>query len=70
MVNTQYLEQKIDDVGKSKSLLARRCGMSRVSFYNKIKGIRPFTESEATALCEELNVTSIAERKKIFLPNE
>jgi len=66
MVNTQYLEKKIKDSGKTKTFLADKCGLSRVGFYKKANGEFDFTESEATILCDELNVTSMSERRKIF----
>ena len=69
MVNTPYLEDKIKLSGKTKTFLADKCGLTNQGFYNKLKGIRPFTESEATILCDELSITTLAERKKIFLPD-
>lgn len=67
MVDVLYLDNKIKESGKSKTFLADKCGISRANFYMKINGKRHFTETEATRLCEALGVSSLAERKKIFL---
>lgn len=66
MVNTQYLEEKIDASGKKKDFLAKKCGLSRTALYNKINGKNEFSESQASVLCKELGITTIEERRKIF----
>lgn len=66
MVDTLYLEELIKDSGKSRTHLASKCGMSRSEFYNKSHNKREFTESQATKLCAELDVTTLADRKKLF----
>lgn len=69
MVDVPYLDEKIRLSGKSKTLLANKCGLSRTSFYKKISGKVAFTENQATILCDEIGITTLAERRKIFLIN-
>lgn len=66
MVNTQYLEELIDKSGKSKTYLAKKLGCSRTYFYSKCKNEAPITTDEANILCDELNITKLAERDKVF----
>lgn len=66
MINTQYLMDLIEKSGKKIGYLADKLGLSRAGFYKKIHGKSSFTEKEATILCEELGVTTLSERKKIF----
>ena len=66
MANTQYLEKLIDNSGKTKTHLAKRIGCSRQYFYKKCNNEAPFTVNEANILCEELNVTKLSEKEKIF----
>ena len=66
MANTQYLEELICKSGKKKSYLAERIGCSRQYFYKKCNNEAPFTVNEANILCDELNVTKLSEKEKIF----
>ena len=66
MADTQYLEKLIKDSGKKKSYLADRIGCSRQYFRMKCNNEAEFTVSEANILCEELNVTKLTEKEKIF----
>lgn len=66
MVNTQYLEELISKSGKKKSFLADKIGCSRQYFAMKCNNQAPFTVNEANILCEELNVTKLTEKEKIF----
>jgi hypothetical protein len=67
MVNTLYLEEKITASGKKKSFLAEKIGCSRQYFYKKCNNEAPFTTDDVMILCDELNITKLAERKQIFL---
>ena len=67
MVNTLYLEEKITASGKKKSFLADKIGCSRQYFYKKCNNEAPFTTDDVRILCDELNITKLAERKQIFL---
>ena len=66
MVNTELLEQKIYESGKTKSFLSRKAGMVIQTFRNKCKNQNEFTLSEVDALCTELNIKSLAEKERIF----
>lgn len=66
MADTQYLEKLIKDSGKKKSYLADKIGCSRQYLRMKIHNEAEFTVSEANILCEELNVTKLSEKQKIF----
>ena len=66
MADTQYLEKLIKDSGKKKSYLADKIGCSRQYFRMKCNNEAEFTVSEANILCEELNVTKLSEKEKIF----
>lgn len=66
MADTQYLEKLIKDSGKKKSYLADRIGCSRQYFRMKCNNEAEFTVGEANILCEELNVTKLSEKEKIF----
>ena len=66
MVNTLYLEELIGNSGKKKSYLASKIGCSRQYFRMKCNNEAPFTLEEANILCEELNVTRLTDKEKIF----
>ena len=66
MANTQYLEELILKSGKKKSYLADKIGCSRQYFAMKCNNKAPFTVNEANILCNELNVTKLTEKEKIF----
>lgn len=66
MVDTLYLEKIISDSGKKKSYLADKIGCSRQYFRMKCRNEAPFTLNEANILCEELEITKLTEKEKIF----
>lgn len=66
MGNPQYLEEIISLSGKKKGYLAERLGVTRQTFSKKCKNPSSFTNLQANVLCEELNVTKLSERQKIF----
>lgn len=66
MVNTQYLENVISDSGKKKIYLASKIGCSRQYFMMKVNNKAPFTTDEVSILCNELNITKLTEKEKIF----
>ncbi len=68
MANAQLLEQKINESGKTKKFLARKCGLSRQWFSNITKTPDKLTYSQVLTLCEELDITSKADAREIFLP--
>lgn len=66
MVNTQLLDKTIEESGKSKTFLARRCGMSIQSFRLKRLNISCFNTDEVDILCNELNIKSLRDKERIF----
>ena len=69
MTNQKLLEKKIEESGKKKGYLAKKCGLSRMGFLNCIKGDALFNTSHIKILCEELNITNLEEREAIFFAN-
>ena len=70
MVDTQYLETLICNSGKKKNYLSNKIGCSRQYFLMKINNKAPFTTDEVAILCEELNITKLKEKEKIFFCNK
>lgn len=66
MVDTELLEQKIIESGKKIGYLANKLGISRQYFRMKCKNKADFTNRETDILCEELNITTLTEKEKIF----
>lgn len=66
MVNTQYLESVISTSGKKKGYLAQKCGISRQYFNAKCNNKADFKTNEVKVLCDELGITSLKEKEKIF----
>lgn len=66
MGNPQYLDEIISLSGKKKGYLAERIGVTRQTFTKKIKDPSSFTSLQANILCEELNITKLSDRQKIF----
>lgn len=66
MTDTQYLEKLIVESGKKKSYLAEKIGCSRQYFRMKCNNEASFTVVEVNILCEELNITKLSEKEKIF----
>lgn len=70
MVDTQYLEKMIRSSGKKKEYLAQRCGITRQSLTSKLKNRSPFTVDQVSALCNELGITKLSEKDRIFFASE
>lgn len=66
VTNTELLEKKIQESGKKKSYLAKRCGLSRAGFHNCMTNKAEFKTSHVDILCEELGITSLREKNQIF----
>ena len=66
MTNTELLEKKIQEVGKKKGYLARKCDLSRAGFLNCVTNKAEFKASQIDVLCEELGITSLREKEAIF----
>lgn len=66
MVNSKLLEEKIAESGKIKAFLANKMGLSRQGLYKKINNENEFTASEIIILCDELGISRLTDREKIF----
>lgn len=66
MGNPLYLEEAITASGKKKGYLAERLGITRQTFLKKSKDPSAFTNLQTEILCEELNITKLSDKQKIF----
>ena len=66
MVDTQLLEKLITDSGLKKSYLADKLGISIQSLRLRIQNKYDFRSNEVTTLCQELNITKLTDKEKIF----
>lgn len=66
MVDTLLLEGAIADSGKKKSYLAEKIGISVQNLRLKINNKLVFKTDEVAILCEELGITRLTDKEKIF----
>lgn len=66
MIDTHYLEEKIAASGKTKTHLASKMGISIQSFRLKATNKYDFTTTQVDILCEELGITKLTEKERIF----
>lgn len=66
MTNTELLEQKIKEVGKTRTYLAKKIGLSYAGFRNCIINKAEFKATQIDILCTELGITSLREKEVIF----
>lgn len=66
MVDTQLLDKAIQDSGKSKTYLAKKCNMSVQSFRLKRLNRFPFSTDNVNTLCDELNIKTLTQKERIF----
>lgn len=66
MGNPLYLEEAITASGKKKGYLAKRLGVSRQTFSKRIQDPSAFTNLQTEILCDELNITKLSDKQKIF----
>lgn len=64
-VNTLLLADKIRDSGMKIGSVAKKLGISRMAFYNKVRNKTSFTVAEVFMLCNILNIVD-EEKPKIF----
>lgn len=67
MTNTQYLEEWISESGKKKEYLSDKLGISRQALRMKIINQTDFTAKEIKILCDELGITKLSDKERIFL---
>ena len=65
MTNSLLLNDKIDASGLKRNSIAEKLGVSRVSLYNKVRGVTEFTAVEMYTLSDLLNLTD-DEKESIF----
>jgi hypothetical protein len=66
MTDTALLEGFIKKSGKKKSYLAEKCKLSRAGFRNCVTNKAEFTASQIDILCDELNITKLTDRQRVF----
>lgn len=66
MVNTELLEKKITESGKTKTFLSEKIGVTIQTFKKKCTNNADFYLSEVDALCTELNIKTLKEKERIF----
>ena len=66
VVDTQMLESVIAESGKKKTYLADRLGISVQSLRLKINNTLDFKTGEVSVLCQELGITQLTRKEKIF----
>lgn len=70
MVDTKYLNQKIEDSGLKKEYIAKQLGITRAGFYKKLTNGSEFTSREVSILCKLLSITKLTEKESIFFASE
>jgi hypothetical protein len=66
VVNTEKLNMKIKDSGKTKTHLAKKAGISLTTLRSKINNLYPFNSDEMEVLCSELDIKALTEKESIF----
>ena len=66
VVDTQMLEDIISNSGKKKTYLADKIGISVQNLRMKMNNNLDFKSGEVAILCEELGITQLTRKEKIF----
>ena len=66
MVDTQLLEEAISASGKKKAYLANAIGCTIQSFRMRCINKYEFKSSEVSTLCDELGITKLTDKERIF----
>jgi hypothetical protein len=66
MVDTQLLDDRIDDSGKKIAYLADKMGITVQAFRMKRKNLSEFTSDQVAVLCDELDIKKLTDKEKIF----
>jgi len=66
MVNTELLEKRIKDSGKTKSYLSDKIGVTIQTFRKKCTNESDFYLSEVDKLCTELDIKTLTEKERVF----
>lgn len=68
MVNIELLREEIKDSGMTVVAIAKKAGIDRATFYNRLNGVGEFTASEIVGITNALHLNK-ADRDRIFLPS-
>lgn len=66
MVNSEMLEKKRVESGKTKTYLCKKLGIALQTYKRKCDNKSDFKLSEVDILCPELNIKTLTEREQIF----
>ena len=66
MIDTRELEKRIAASGKTKSHLAKMMGVTIQTLRLKMKNQSEFTTTQVDVLCNELSITKLTDKEKIF----
>ena len=65
MINTQLLDERIEQSGLKINYIIEKLGLSKNGFGKKRKGITPFRTAEIYVLCDLLNLSD-EDKNNIF----
>lgn len=66
MTDTDKLEKLIQNSGKKKTYLAKKCNLSDQGFRNCCTNKAEFKASQIEILCDELGISDLQEKNDIF----
>ena len=69
MTNTSMLKEKIKESGYKLEYLARKVGITRQCFSDKVNGNSSFNQYQIKILCDLLDITDLSEKENIFFAN-
>jgi hypothetical protein len=70
VTNTEKLNIYIQASGLKKSYIAMKLGINPATLARKINSVQEFRAREITALCELLDIKTLAEKEAIFFASE
>lgn len=70
MTNSEALRELINAKGLKLKFVAEYLGLSPYGFNLKMQNKQEFKTSEVAALCELLEIESLEEKERIFLPKK
>lgn len=68
MTDSVLLRKKIESKGLKLKFVAEYLGLSPYGFQLKVENKQEFKTSEVAALCELLEIRTLGEKERIFLP--
>lgn len=70
MVDIVALRSEIEDVGVTKTLLAKKCGFSRTTLDNKLDNPDTISVKDAYCMCQALRITDANKICSIFFAHD